>query len=127
MLAKIAGESFLAKLLKIKTMKQAAKEMQAIGVSAMGIAEMAPKSVFLSIKLVGVRNAIANILKQECLSVGADAAVSQWTVNCRKPQTGVILLGTLKQLRKVEEKMRRQPSESPQIAAEISVILDKAK
>ena len=117
----------MAKLLKIRTMAQAKKEMEKIGVSEGGIAEMMPKSVFLAIKLAGVRNAIANILKQECLSVGAEAAVSQWTVNCRKPKTGVLLLGTLKQLRKVEAKMKRQPSESPEIAKEIGQILAKAK
>ncbi|MFA6049484.1 MAG: hypothetical protein WC792_06075 [Candidatus Micrarchaeia archaeon] len=117
----------MAKLLKIGTMAQAKKEMEKIGVSDGGIEEMAPKSIFLAIKLGGVRNAIANILKQECLSVGADAAVSRWTVNCRKPKTDVLLLGTLKQLRKVEAKMKRQPPESPEIAKELGQILAKVK
>ncbi len=116
----------MAELLKIKAMAQAALEMKRIGVSSGGIAEMAPKAIFLNVKLKGVRNAIANILKQECLTVGADAAVSQWTVNCKKPATDVLLLGTLKQLRKVAEKMKRQPSESPEIAKEIGEALAKA-
>ncbi len=116
----------MAELLKIKTMKQAAREMEKIGVSAGGIAEMAPKAIFLAVRLKKVRNAIANILKQECLTVGADAAVSRWTVNCKKPCTDVLLLGTLKQLRRVAEKMKRQPSESPEIAKEIGEALAKA-
>ena len=116
----------MAEILKINSMKRAAREMKRIGTSAGGIAEMAPKAIFLSVRLNGVRNAIANILKQECLAVGADAAVSRWTVNCTKPKTDVLLLGTIKQLRKVAGKMKRQPSESPEIAGELAGVLAKA-
>ena len=40
--------------------------------------------------------------------VGAEAAVSQWTVNCAKPKTDVILSGTSKQLKKLVAKLRMQ-------------------
>ncbi|MBU1197373.1 hypothetical protein KJ765_02570 [Candidatus Micrarchaeota archaeon] len=69
---------------------------------------MAPKAVFRIIFLKSVRNAVANILKQEMLAVGGDAAVSIHAVDCSEPTTDVYLLGTLQQHRRLLRKMRSQ-------------------
>ncbi len=69
---------------------------------------MAPKLLFCVLKLEGVRSPIANILKQEALSAGAEAVVSQYSVNCAKPHTDVILAGTHKQLKHIAAKIRMQ-------------------
>ena len=54
--------------------KDAVKEMKAIGVHPGGISVMEDKSKFRLIKLYGVRNAIANIMKEEMLALGGDVA-----------------------------------------------------
>ena len=69
---------------------------------------MAPKLIFFVVKLHNVRMPMANILKQEALGMGAEAAVSQWSVDCSKPRTDVVLAGTLKHFSRLIAKMRQQ-------------------
>ncbi|NOX71691.1 MAG: hypothetical protein GXO64_03250 [Candidatus Micrarchaeota archaeon] len=109
--------SYNPEILEIDSVKDAAIEMTKIG--ATGIDIMAPKAVFFVIKLHGVRNAMANIIKQEALSIGAEAAVNAGTVNCSVERTDVILMGTLKQYRMLIEKLKNNVSELPEIAKEL--------
>ncbi len=104
--------------------KDAEKTMNEIGVGG-GIPYMLPKTKFRLIKLHNVRNAIANILKQEILSLGGDAAVNKGTVNCTVEKTDVLLMGTIKQLKELIKKMKIQVSESKDIAVEIENIINK--
>ena len=97
-----------AKITKASSLRQIEKEIRSIGVSEECVRIMRDKALFFLIRLKGVRNAPANILKQEMLACGADATVSQWTVDCSRPRTDVLLMGTLKQLKHVAVKMRMQ-------------------
>jgi dihydropteroate synthase len=63
----------------------------------------------LNIRIEGVSCRAANVIKQEMLAVGGDAAVARGTVACSIPATDVILMGTQKQLRRFAEKITRQP------------------
>lgn len=105
--------------------KNAKEVMQKIGVCKEGIDLMLPKSKFRLIKVSSVRNAIANILKQEMLSVGGDAAVSAGTVGCKVPTTDVLLMGTLRQYELLVQKMKTQVSESKELAEEIETALNE--
>lgn len=67
----------------------------------------------------------ANILKQEMLSVGGDAAVARGTVACSLPSTDVVLMGTVKQLRRFAEKMGFQPFGLKTLADEIPALLER--
>ncbi len=99
---------FNAKKMDVRTKKEAEKLVKSVKPCDAAVPIMAPKLLFHVIKLHKVRAAPANILKQEALAVGADAAVSQWTVNCSKPHTDVVLAGTSKQLGKLVAKLRMQ-------------------
>src|SRR3989338_8288499 len=122
-----------AKIVKADSVGEAAKEIAAIDVSGECVQIMKNKAVFRLIKLHGVRNAVANIIKQEMLSCGGDATVSQWTVNCSKPKTDVLLMGTLKHYRIIIAKMRQQgfgagvekKEEYKAISEELSAVLKK--
>lgn len=103
--------------LEMRTKDQAAKEMGRIGAS--GIDIMVPKSLFRVVRLRSVRNSIANIIKQEMLSIGGEAAVNRGTVNCSVPETDVLLMGTLRHYRLLVDKLRIQVGESGEIAEEI--------
>ncbi len=74
-----------------------------------GIQAMLPKMVHLNLLLEGVECRAANIIKQEMLSLGADAAVARDAVGCSIARTDVILMGTLKQIRRFTEKMAEHP------------------
>ncbi|NIO22910.1 MAG: hypothetical protein GTN38_02685 [Candidatus Aenigmarchaeota archaeon] len=112
---------YRSKLIEIKTKKQAVREMERIGAS--GIWIMAPKSVFKVVKLHSVRNAIANIIKQEMLSIGGEAAVNRGTVNCSVPETDVLLMGTLRHYDLLIKKLKIQVGESKEIAEELEKAL----
>ncbi|MCF8054074.1 MAG: dihydropteroate synthase [Deltaproteobacteria bacterium] len=66
---------------------------------------------------------IANILKQEMLSVGGDAAVARGVVDCSINHSDVILMGTKKQILLVCKKLRLQPFGLPQLAQELEMML----
>lgn len=114
-----------AKILKITSLASAQKEMEQLGVSKAGARIMAPKMIFAVIKISSVRNALANILKQECLSCGADAAVHWKTVGCKIKETDVLVFGTIAQLSRIGKKMLAQPSESPGIGKSILAAVAK--
>ena len=64
------------------TNQQEAKQLlQEIGSTAPGIGVMIPKAVFKCIKLKNISNRAANILKQEMLSKGGEAAVAKDALN----------------------------------------------
>lgn len=84
-------------------------ELARIGVDIAGCRWMAPKAVFRVIKVYGLSPRQANILKQEMLGKGGDAAVARGVVDCSVPSTDVILMGTIKQYNALITKLKMQP------------------
>jgi dihydropteroate synthase len=74
-----------------------------------GIDAMLSKMTNLNILLEDVECKIANIIKQEMLSIGGDAAVSRNTVACSIEKTDVLIIGTVKQVHRFIEKISIQP------------------
>ncbi|MCK9390731.1 MAG: dihydropteroate synthase [Syntrophales bacterium] len=95
--------------LQIDSPSAALAVLDKIKVDACGIEAMLPKMRHLNIRMERVSCRAANIIKQEMLAVGGDAAVARGTVACSIPATDVILMGTQKQLRRFAEKITRQP------------------
>ena len=115
-----------AKILKLEKTADIEREIAAINVCKESVAIMKDKALFRIIKLTDVRNVVANILKQEMLACGGDAAVSMWTVDCSRPKTDVLLMGTLKQYARVITKMRMQSlTMSAQKKAEYKAVSDE--
>ena len=119
----MADSNYRPKILTVKTLEDAERAIRTVGCGNDGVRLMAGKCLLDVMKLHGVRTAMANILKQEMLSVGADAAVSCNTVNCKDPATDVVLMATLKQYIKVMAKMKSQVSECRDIALAIEAAL----
>jgi len=69
------------RILTIGSLADARKELQKIKVSSQGVEVMAPKCLGMCIKLTNIHIGAANILKQEMLSIGGDAAVARGVVN----------------------------------------------
>jgi dihydropteroate synthase len=115
--------SFQARALHIASPLDAERELRTINVDSGGIAMMATKMLTRCIKLHGLLCRQANILKQEMLALGGDAAVARGTVACSIDTTDVILIGTDKQLRKLCNKLAPQPFGLPALAMELSAVL----
>ena len=102
--------------IEIQNQEQAAKEMALIGCDPWGVRHMAGKAAFRALKLRALNPTQANIIKQEMLSAGGEAAVARGVVNHSVEQTDILLLGTTAQLKKVCAKLKMQPFKLKQIA-----------
>ncbi len=122
------GESLKVKVrcIEIRRREDAQLEMERIGVDPVGIGLMLPKQFHFNLKLTGLSPAQANIIKQDMLSLGGEAAVAKGVVSCRVVHTDCILSATLKQLRRLVKKLKLQPYGLPEVASSIGEALDNA-
>ncbi len=112
--------------LTILNLQDARRELQKIQVSSQGVEVMAPKALQMAIKLTNIKLGAANILKQEMLSIGGDAAVARGVVNGAMPISDVILLGNADKIRKLIKKLDHQTIFGlPGIADDLKKIIDQ--
>ena len=109
--------------LQVTSEKEALDVLKRADVDPYGIQAMLPKMFHLNIVLDGVECRVANIIKQEMLSLGGDAAVARGTVACSVARSDVILMGTLKQMQRFAEKISAQPFGLGAIADRLREIL----
>lgn len=96
--------------------------LEKIGASPPGIEYMLPKAVFRCLKLKDIPSRAANLIKQEMLAKGGEAAVAK-NVAVGEGSSDVLLLGTLRQYQLLIEKLKLQPFGLRTLAAEIENIL----
>jgi dihydropteroate synthase len=97
------------KIIEIKNLEEAVTIFQKIGVDSYGIGAMAQKTININILLEKQPCKIANIIKQEMLSLGGDAAVARGSVACSIPASDVLIMGTVKQIMSLAAKIEKQP------------------
>jgi dihydropteroate synthase len=110
--------------IQISSTPEAEELLKKVGVDFYAINAMAPKMVSHNIMLQGIKPKVANIIKQEMLSIGGDAAVSRGSVDCSVANTDIVLMGTLKQLERFHEKLTVQPFGLSKIAEELKALLE---
>jgi len=94
--------------------------MQDIGVDPYGIKIMLPKAITHLVRLKSVSNIAANILKQEILSLGGDAAVARDALTGKARKTDCLLMGNLSQFRGLSGKLNEQPFGLGKLAGDLS-------
>jgi len=102
-------------------------ELKKIGVSQEAVKILAPKAFHYVIKIEGIPSPTANLLKQEMLSVMADAAISKEVASFTSKKSDVLLIGTEAQLKKVLPRLNRQPFNLPQVSRKLSELLKNFK
>src|SRR3989304_2363504 len=112
--------------LEIASEKMSRSEMERIGVDPAGVGIMAPKHFHYNLKVEGLTPAQANILKQEMLSIGGEAAVARGAASCSVERTDAIVSGTRKQLFEFFEKLKCQSLGLAGIAASMSEALENS-
>ncbi|MDD5109151.1 MAG: dihydropteroate synthase [Candidatus Omnitrophica bacterium] len=85
------------------------KIMGDIGVDPYGIKIMLPKAQTFLIRLNTVNSICANILKQEMLSLGAEAAITRGALTGKIKKTGVLMFGSFAQFKLLSQKIKSQP------------------
>ncbi len=101
--------NYYVRLLDIRSPKDAASLINQIGSDLHGVALMKNKMVHYNFRVGPLPAAAANIIKQEMLSVGGEAAVTRGVINCSAENSDAILSATRKQFRKFCRKLRAQP------------------
>ncbi len=109
--------------IEIKNRAQALEEIAAVGADQAGCRLMAPKAVHRVLKISGLTPVQGNILKQEMLAKGGEAAVARGVVDHAVDKTDVLLMGTLKQFDALLAKLKMQPFGLSALAEEIRRVL----
>ncbi len=112
------------RILQLHNPQEIKQLMQDIKVDPYGIKIMSPKAIPFLVRLDSVSNITANILKQEMLSVGADAAVSRDALTGRAKRTDCLLMGSLAQFNRLNQKLNNQPFGLNKLGADLSRILN---
>ncbi|HSH70110.1 MAG TPA: dihydropteroate synthase, partial [Deferrisomatales bacterium] len=107
------------RVLDLSDPARAARELARVGADPAGVGKMRDKAASLALKVHGLKAPAANILKQEMLAVGGDAAVGRGVVNCSVERSDAVVLGTRKQLRALVRKLKPQPFGLRSLAAEV--------
>jgi dihydropteroate synthase len=110
--------------IKINNPEEASAIFRKIGVDPYGIDAMARKTININILLEKQPCKIANIIKQEMLAIGGDAAVARGSVSCSVPVSDILMMGTVKQILTLAKKIEKQPFGLNLIAREIFEILN---
>ncbi|MFH1379454.1 MAG: dihydropteroate synthase [bacterium] len=99
----------VVKPLNLKSISSASKVLRAVNVDESYLKKLADKFIFTSFLVEHIDNRAANILKQEMLNMGAEAAVSKDVSSFLHGSSSVILGGTNKHYRRLVEKISVQP------------------
>lgn len=109
--------------LHITSPARAEDELKKVGVDWPGVEAMLPKMETVNLLLTGIECRVANILKQEMLSIGGDVAVARESVACSIDRTDAILIGTIKQMRRLADKLAFQPFRLKEVSGNIRRVL----
>lgn len=115
---------FILKNINIELNEDLEKELERIGFDKAYRHKAVEKFKFKNIKIFDLKIPQANILKQTAISVGADCAVHRETITCKTEKTDCILGGSFSQLRKIAQKLRKQPFSLSKLADLIENNLD---
>lgn len=121
--ARNKGQGYTLRPLRLSSAAVAQQELERIGVDPAGIVRMLPKLEHHALLVKSLRPAAANIIKQEMLSLGGDAAVARGTVACTVASTDLLLIGTGKQLSTLCTKLQGQPFGLQQLSRELAALL----
>jgi len=96
-------------IINIRNVNDIKKLLDRVGVSVEGVEILDSKTQKELFYIQDLKTPAANILKQDCLSIGADLAVPKGTICCEKEEVDAILIATKSQLKKLFAKGKAQP------------------
>lgn len=100
--------------------------LERLGTDKGGYPYLIPKALFRCVLLKDIQAPAANIIKQEMLATGGDAAVNRQTI-LGQGTSDVLLMGTRKHYHRVIEKIKRQPFGLKKVASDLEAMLKTVK
>lgn len=113
-------------VLCLRDLKDLVEEFKRIGVDWGGIKIMRAKGFLKAVKISCLPSFLANILKQEMLSLGGDVAISRGSITGQDKVTDCIVLGTLYQFNALQQILKKQPFGLDGVAKKIALALKGA-
>lgn len=113
----------MIRVLEISEVKDIKQAMREIKVDPYGIKIMLPKASNYLLRIKSLSNIAANILKQQMLSLGGEAAIARDALTGKTKVTGCLLIGNLAQFNRLNEKLHRQPFGLDRLAQDLSCAL----
>lgn len=114
------------RLLALHHYSDLCQELARVGADPASWGIFAAKAGGLAVRLEGLSQAAANILKQTALICGADCAVNRDVITGRIRRSDAVLFGTARQLRSVAQRLSGQPSCAARLAGEIDLAVARA-
>ena len=105
--------------LALRHLREAHIRNLSIGVNQRGAAIMAPKMLHINLLVEGLSRAAANVLKQQCLSCGCEAAVDSEVILGGEGCTAAIVSGDLRHFRILAAKLVGQPWGMEELGAQM--------
>ena len=93
--------------------------------TVIGATKIANKGLCYKILIQDIRTIVANIIKQEMLSLGGDAAVAKGALDLSVDRCNVVLVGNMKQFKMLAPKIKAQPFSLKYLGDEILDIIKK--
>lgn len=110
--------------MEIRSEAEARAALTRIGSDPGGIKVMIPKALHKVIKVENVAVQAAQILKQEMLAKGGEAAVHKGVIGCSIDRCDVLLMGTKRQYNLLCRKLQAQPFRLKEISQELLKCLE---
>lgn len=114
----------MIRVLQPSNQEEIKKIMQDIQVDPYGIEIMLPKTDHYLIRIGSISNIVANILKQEMLSLGGDVAIARGALTGRLKNTDCLIIGNISQFSLLKQKLNRQPFGLNRLANNLTSILE---
>jgi len=111
-------------ILETVDQRQVRRIMRDIRVDPYGIAIMAPKAISHLLRINSLSNVAANILKQEMLALGGDAAIARGALTGQSKKTDCLVMGNISQFNRLKEKLNRQPFGLDKLSRDLFCALD---
>jgi len=115
------------RLLQVREKEEIVSQMRALKVDEAGIKIMSDKAVFSVLKIEDIPGLLANVLKQEMLSLGGEVAVPRDVITGKLKRTDCLVFGTKSEYTKLLEKLRHQPWGLDKLAMELKTLLENAQ
>ena len=112
------------RVLNIDSVESVREALKMMRVSPEGIDIMSPKGIHRLVQITGIDCRAANIIKQEMLARGGEAAAPYELYMLDARKIDMLLMGTAKQFEALLEKLSRQPFGLPALAGEIKKTLE---
>ncbi|MBN1115012.1 MAG: dihydropteroate synthase [Oligoflexia bacterium] len=109
--------------IRLSKQSDAVRILKRIGVEDAATGILLPKAFGENILLKNIKSSWANIIKQEMIACGGDAAVNRNSYSCRVDSTDVLLMGSMSALERFSVKLKRQPYCFGDLALKIESLL----